>query len=103
MTSDWLDGFDHVHSGTTVFEPGHPWPIPDSDLTVDLTLDDSALDRKVVALGSLETQVPPVIDAFGARCWREWVRRESFTSTWPAHRSAADLAIVGSAGDVAGT
>ena len=74
----WIDEHAGLHAKHSVFLPGFPEPVDDTELALDLHLPDDLLDQKVAALRAQATQTKPVIDVFGAGPWREWIRRECF-------------------------
>jgi LmbE family N-acetylglucosaminyl deacetylase len=64
-----------------VYLPGYPVTTPDSELTLDVELDDDTLRRKVRALQAQTTQTAGLVAALGADRYAAWVRRESFAES----------------------
>jgi LmbE family N-acetylglucosaminyl deacetylase len=60
-----------------VFGLGRPRVVPDDELAILLTLDDTLLDRKVAALLAQESQTAGLVTAVGLARFRAWVATEA--------------------------
>jgi LmbE family N-acetylglucosaminyl deacetylase len=61
-----------------VFEPGYPIMVPDDDLALQLLLDPTVADRKVLALQAQRTQTAGLVEELGIDCYTAWVSEEAF-------------------------
>ncbi|HWL43506.1 MAG TPA: PIG-L family deacetylase [Ilumatobacter sp.] len=78
-TAEHLARFGHLHEELGIYmSDARPAGVPAGQLSVHLRLDESALDRKLVALRAMATQTAPLFDAIGADLYAAQVTEESF-------------------------
>jgi LmbE family N-acetylglucosaminyl deacetylase len=78
MTPAYVEEFQEIFEPLQIFRPGTP-PVTDpADLSIDLALDQEALDRKFLAIQEHESQIGYIIDAVGADVFRREMANEWF-------------------------
>jgi hypothetical protein len=78
MTPAYVDEFREVFEPLGIFRPGTPPVTLPQDLSIDLALDDEALDRKFDAIKEHESQIGYIVDAVGADVFRREMANEWF-------------------------
>lgn len=74
----WVEAFSDLNGRFDLFRRGYPKPVPRQQLAVHLRPSGGLVDRKALALRAQATQTAPLIEAFGADRWRDWIRLEAF-------------------------
>jgi LmbE family N-acetylglucosaminyl deacetylase len=78
MTPAYVDEFREAFEPLGIFRPGTPPVTLPQDLSIDLALDDEALDRKFDAIKEHESQIGYIVDAVGADVFRREMANEWF-------------------------
>jgi len=77
--TDQVERFAELHERFNVFvDSRYPRPVAPEQVAVRVRLRGRELDRKLTALAAQATQTAPVIAAFGADAYRDWVAEELF-------------------------
>lgn len=93
VARSWIEHFDdNVHIGT-YFDEGYPRIVDDTDIDLNLVLDDHLWSIKDRTLRAHATQADPVIDHLGPDLWRAFSIAESFTTqrTFPPDPDTKEL------------
>jgi LmbE family N-acetylglucosaminyl deacetylase len=78
MTPAYVDEFAPIFEPLDIFRPGTP-PVTDpADLSIDLALDEEALDRKFRAILEHESQIEGIVAAVGTDVFRREMANEWF-------------------------
>ncbi|WP_241835085.1 PIG-L deacetylase family protein [Pseudofrankia asymbiotica] len=89
-TAEALERFAGLHEEFQVFmSDARPAGVPADALSLRVALDGPELDRKVVALRAMASQIGPTVDAFGLARFTDWVAEERFVDAAPATRELA--------------
>jgi LmbE family N-acetylglucosaminyl deacetylase len=78
MTPAYVEEFRAIFEPLEMFRPGTPPVTPPEELSIDLALDDEALDRKFGAIQEHESQIGYIVDAIGADVFRREMANEWF-------------------------
>jgi LmbE family N-acetylglucosaminyl deacetylase len=78
MTPAYVEEFREVFEPLGIFRPGTPPVTLPGDLSIDLALDEAALDRKFAAISEHESQIGYIVDAVGAEVFRREMANEWF-------------------------
>jgi LmbE family N-acetylglucosaminyl deacetylase len=78
MTPAYVEEFRAIFEPLEMFRPGTPPVTPPDELSIDLALDDEALDRKFGAIQEHESQIGYIVDAIGADVFRREMANEWF-------------------------
>jgi hypothetical protein len=88
MTPTFMEEFAPIFEPLNMFRPGTPPVTPLEELSIDLALDEEALDRKFRAILEHESQIEGIVAAIGAEVFRremanEWFRPASVPARLP--------------------
>lgn len=93
----FADRWEHLNERFTIYmEPGLPLRTPPDQIALEIGLDGSLADRKLVALRAQASQTAGLIDAMGEPTYRAWTSTESFSlapSVAPEHPATPSLAV----------
>jgi LmbE family N-acetylglucosaminyl deacetylase len=78
MTPRFVEEFREVYEPLNIFRPGTPPVTPPEELSIDLALDDVALDRKFQAINEHVSQIGYILEALGADVFRREMANEWF-------------------------
>jgi LmbE family N-acetylglucosaminyl deacetylase len=78
MTPAYVEEFREIFEPLGIFRPGTPPVTPPEQLSIDLSLDDDALDRKFRAISEHESQIGYIVEAVGAEVFRREMANEWF-------------------------
>ena len=78
MTPAYVEEFREIFEPLGIFRPGTPPVTPPEQLSIDLSLDEAALDRKFRAISEHESQIGYIVDAVGADVFRREMANEWF-------------------------
>jgi LmbE family N-acetylglucosaminyl deacetylase len=78
MTPAYVEEFREVFEPLNIFRPGTPPVTPPQELSIDLALDEAALDRKFEAINEHRSQIGYILDAIGADTFRREMANEWF-------------------------
>ncbi|HEY6567731.1 MAG TPA: PIG-L family deacetylase [Actinomycetota bacterium] len=78
MTPAYVEEFQAIFEPLEMFRPGTPPVTPPEELSIDLALDEDALDRKFAAIQEHESQIGYIVDAIGADVFRREMANEWF-------------------------
>ena len=78
MTPAYVEEFRAIFEPLEIFRPGTPPVTPPEELSIDLALDEEALDRKFRAIQEHESQIGYIVDAVGADVFRREMANEWF-------------------------
>jgi LmbE family N-acetylglucosaminyl deacetylase len=78
MTPAYVAEFRAIFEPLNIFRPGTPPVTPPEELSIDLALDEAALDRKFSAIQEHESQIGYIVDAVGAEVFRREMANEWF-------------------------
>ena len=78
MTPAYVEEFGEIMEPVEFFRPGTPPVTAPEDLSIDLSLDEPALDRKFRAISEHESQVGAIVEALGADVFRREMANEWF-------------------------
>lgn len=80
VARSWVEHFDDAIDICSYFEDGYPHIVDDSEIDLNLVLDDGLWAIKDRALRAHATQTRPVIEHLGPELWRAFSIVESFTT-----------------------
>jgi LmbE family N-acetylglucosaminyl deacetylase len=87
MTPAYVEEFREIFEPLEIFRPGTPPVTAPGDLSIDLALDEEALDRKFRAISEHQSQIGYIVEAIGADVFRRQMANEWFR---PAAEKAAE-------------
>jgi LmbE family N-acetylglucosaminyl deacetylase len=77
-TPDWAEEFVPIYNRYDVFRPGTPPVTPREELAIQYVLPSDILDLKLRAIEAHESQVGPMVEAFGEDFFRRAMKEEVF-------------------------